>query len=1079
MRRIVTLLTVLMLFGALAYGQTRPVTGKVTDAQGKAVPFASVTVKGSNAGVAADENGNFTIEAAPNSTLVFSAAGFETSEVKIGNQTSVTATISSQSNMSEVVVTALGVRRSKNTLPYAAQQVTGDEVSKTRGANVGAALSGKVSGLQIQQGNGIGGSTNVVIRGVKSLTGNNQALFVVDGVPVDNSNNNSANQRTGRGGYDYGNAAADINPDDIESINVLKGAAASALYGSRANNGVIMITTKKAKRGLGITVNSGLIVGKIDKSTYPTYQTQYGAGYSDPYQKDGFLYFDVDGDGVKDYVVPTSEDASYGVKFDPNLLVYHWDAFDPASPYYHTKRPWVAAQNNPSTFYETSITNNNSIMLDGATDKGGIKIGYTRNNEKGVLPNSQVIKNIVNFGGNYKITEQLNASASVNYSKVDGRGRYGTGYSGRNVNQNFRQWYQANVDLKEQKEAYFRNYQNITWNWSDPSKPSGIKPIYTDNYYWTVYQNYENDTRSRVFGNVALDYKATDWLSFLARVSVDNYTELQEERIAVGSQAVPFYSRFDRTYTERNYDLMGTIDKGLTEDLNLKLLLGTNLRRNEIRSMFGSTSGGLIVPGLYSIANSKGTVPAAAEAYQPKAVDGYFANLTLSYQDYLTLDGAIRRDRSSTLPVDKNAYNYYAISGSWLFSHHLSTVPWLSTGKLRLNYATVGSDAPWGSIKDVYDQPNPFGSTILFSLPGVKNNNELKPEQTTSKEAGLELGFFHNRLGLDATYYIANTVDQIFPVAITTSTGYSSKYVNAGNIENRGVELSLYGTPVKTQDFSWNVNVNWTRNRNKVISLYNDSKNLQLGSFQGGVSINASLGQPYGTIQGKTWQMIDPANAGSLIAWDGTGEKVVKSNGRYGMTATTSNVIGNVNPDWYGGISNSFRYKNLTLGFLIDMRQGGDVFSLDMYYGGATGVLKESAELNDLGNPSRNTIANGGGVIMPGVTADGKPNTKRVENNFGTFGYAYNPAAAFVYDASYVKLREANISFTIPQSVFNSVKAIKGAELSLIGRNLWIIHKNLPYSDPEENLSSGNIQGYQSGAYPTTRSMGVNLKLKF
>jgi TonB-linked SusC/RagA family outer membrane protein len=1079
MRRIVTLLTVLMLFGALAYGQTRPVTGKVTDAQGKAVPFASVTVKGSNAGVAADENGNFTIEAAPNSTLVFSAAGFETSEVKIGNQTSVTATISSQSNMSEVVVTALGVRRSKNTLPYAAQQVTGDEVSKTRGANVGAALSGKVSGLQIQQGNGIGGSTNVVIRGVKSLTGNNQALFVVDGVPVDNSNNNSANQRTGRGGYDYGNAAADINPDDIESINVLKGAAASALYGSRANNGVIMITTKKAKRGLGITVNSGLIVGKIDKSTYPTYQTQYGAGYSDPYQKDGFLYFDVDGDGTKDYVVPTSEDASYGVKFDPNLLVYHWDAFDPASPYYHTKRPWVAAQNNPSTFYETSITNNNSIMLDGATDKGGIKIGYTRNNEKGVLPNSQVIKNIVNFGGNYKITEQLNASASVNYSKVDGRGRYGTGYSGRNVNQNFRQWYQANVDLKEQKEAYFRNYQNITWNWSDPSKPSGIKPIYTDNYYWTVYQNYENDTRSRVFGNVALDYKATDWLSFLARVSVDNYTELQEERIAVGSQAVPFYSRFDRTYTERNYDLMGTIDKGLTEDLNLKLLLGTNLRRNEIRSMFGSTSGGLIVPGLYSIANSKGTVPAAAEAYQPKAVDGYFANLTLSYQDYLTLDGAIRRDRSSTLPVDKNAYNYYAISGSWLFSHHLSTVPWLSTGKLRLNYATVGSDAPWGSIKDVYDQPNPFGSTILFSLPGVKNNNELKPEQTTSKEAGLELGFFHNRLGLDATYYIANTVDQIFPVAITTSTGYSSKYVNAGNIENRGVELSLYGTPVKTQDFSWNVNVNWTRNRNKVISLYNDSKNLQLGSFQGGVSINASLGQPYGTIQGKTWQMIDPANAGSLIAWDGTGEKVVKSNGRYGMTATTSNVIGNVNPDWYGGISNSFRYKNLTLGFLIDMRQGGDVFSLDMYYGGATGVLKESAELNDLGNPSRNTIANGGGVIMPGVTADGKPNTKRVENNFGTFGYAYNPAAAFVYDASYVKLREANISFTIPQSVFNSVKAIKGAELSLIGRNLWIIHKNLPYSDPEENLSSGNIQGYQSGAYPTTRSMGVNLKLKF
>jgi hypothetical protein len=304
------------------------------------------------------------------------------------------------------------------------------------------------------------------------------------------------------------------------------------------------------------------------------------------------------------------------------------------------------------------------------------------------------------------------------------------------------------------------------------------------------------------------------------------------------------------------------------------------------------------------------------------------------------------------------------------------------------------------------------------------------------------------------------------PVSVSTATGYSSKYVNAGTIENKGIELSVYATPVKTRDFSWTANINWTRNRNEVVALYDKSTNLQIASFQGGVSINASLGQPYGTIQGKTWQMLN-------------GEKLVGSNGRYVITSTTNNVIGNINPDWTGGIQNTFKYKDFSLGFLVDMRKGGDVFSLDRYYGMATGLYPESAGLNDLGNPSRNTIANGGGVIMPGVTADGKENIKRVENIYGTYGYAYNPAAAFVYDASYVKLREANITYSLPQSLVSKLRVIHGIDFSIIGRNLWIIHKNLPYSDPEENLTSGNVQGYQSGAYPTTRTIGANLKFKF
>ncbi|WP_207515053.1 SusC/RagA family TonB-linked outer membrane protein [Longitalea luteola] len=1021
-------------------------------------------VKGTNNAVAADADGKFSINAPQNATLVISAVGFEQTESKAGNAGVLSVSLAPLDAMSEVVVTALGIKRAKNTLPYAAQTVQGEDVSRLRSGNAFSALSGKVSGLQINQGNGLGGSTNIVIRGMKSITGNNQALFVVDGVPVDNSINNRTNQQTGRGGYDYGNAAADINPDDIENINVLKGAAATALYGSRAANGVIMITTKKAKKGLGIVVNSGLTINSIDKKTFPEYQKEYGAGYSDPYHVDGFYSYDVDGDGVKDLVVPTSQDASYGAKFNPNLMVYHWDAFDPASPYYKKPKPWVAAANDPSTFYITSLSNNQNVLFDGATDKGTYKLGYTRNEDRGVLPNSRLIKNMINFGATYNITSRLTASASVNYSHIDGRGRYGTGYSGRNVNQNFRQWYQTNVDIKEQKDAYFRNYKNVTWNWSDPSKPSGLVPIYTDNYYWTVYENYQNDNRSRVFGYASLDFKATDWLSFLGRISIDNYTELQEERVAVGSQGAASYTRFDRTFTEKNYDLMANIDKDLTKDLNFKGLLGINLRRTTERSSLATTSGGLVVPGLYSISNSKGTIPAPIETNQPIAVDGYFGGITLSYQDYLSLDATFRRDRSSTLPVSENAYNYYAISGSWLFSHHLPTVPWLSSGKIRLNYATVGNSAPWGSIYDVYDKPDPFGSSILFSLPDRKNNSELRPEETKSREIGLEMAFLKNRLGFDVTYYVTNTIDQIIPVSVSAATGYTAKWVNAGDVQNKGIELSVYATPVRTPNFSWTVNVNWTRNRNKVLKLYNDSRNLPLGAFQSGVSINATLGQPYGTIQGRTFVMKD-------------GQRVVDTTGYYMVTSTTTNVIGNINPDWIGGVYNTFRYKNLSLGFLVDVRKGGNVWSLDQFYAQGTGLYKESAGLNDLGNPVRNSLQDGGGVIFEGVTEDGKPNTKRVVVDANS---TQLPQAAYSYDASFVKLREANITYSLPATIFSKIKAIKGIDVSVFGRNLWIIHKNLPYSDPEENLSAGNMpQGMQSGAYPTTRSIGMNLRLKF
>lgn len=1073
MRRITLLLT-LLVFCVLAFAQVRTVTGTVRDAQGKAVPFASVVIKGSTTGTSANEAGNFTIQAAPNSTFVISAAGFQNTELNIGTQTTINAALGGQGNLNEVVVTALGIRRTRNQVPYAAQQVAGEEVSKTRTSNFLQNLSGKVSGLEVRQGNTLGGSTNVVLRGVKTITTSNQALFVIDGVPVDNSQVRSGGQTTGTGGYDYGSAAADINPDDIESITVLKGAASTALYGARGGNGVILITTRKGTRGLGVTVNSGITVGKYDKSTFAKYQKEYGGGYGRFYEDATGFYLarDINGDGVEDLVVPVSEDASYGGAFDPNKLVYQWDAFDPGSPNFGKARPWVAATHDPSSIFETQVSSNQSVFVDGGSDRGTFKLGYTRNDDKGIMPNSKIIKNLLNFGASFNITPRLTANASINFSNISGRGRYGTGYDDKNLMTNFRQWWQVNVDVQDQKTAYFRERNNVTWNWADPTD---LVPIYWDNPYFSRYENYETDTRNRFFGIASLNFKATDWLSFLARVSHDTYDEIQEERQAVQSVTTSNYSRNNRSFYETNYDVFANVDKNLSTDFNLKGLLGVNVRKRRNQSIFASSNGGLIIERIYALSNSVSPPLAPAETDAQTQFFSQFGGVTFTWRDMITLDGTLRHDAFSTLPKSNSDAWYPSASLGFTVSKLLpGTAGWLSYAKVRANYARVGNGGETAYLtSDVYNINAPFGSAALVSVTGTKANPNLKIEETESKEIGLEASFLRNRLGFDITYYNAKTFNQIYNVPVSVATGYTSKNLNAGNVRNKGVEISAYGSPVRTNNFSWTINVNWSKNRNKVEELFKDEAgneidNIILGSFQGGVTLNATKGLPYGTIRGKDFVYTN-------------GQKTISAtSGRYLQTAESNIPIGDVNPDWIGGINNALRYKNLSLSWLIDHREGGDLFSLDMYYGLATGLYPETAGLNDLGNPSRNTVANGGGVILPGVNPDGKINTTRASNtDFGLYGYARQPNKSFVYDAGYTKLREAVLTYSLPTGVIRSLRPFRGIDVSLIGRNLWIIHKNLPYADPEEIISAGNLQGYQVGAYPTVRTFAFNLKLRF
>lgn len=1071
---------------SFSYAQEKTISGTVTDQLGLALPGVNILVEGTTNGTQTDFDGNYTIQGSEGQTLLFSYIGQMSVTKVIGESSTINVVMQEDAQaLEEVVVTALGISRDKKSLGYATQEVQGEDLSTVKSGNFVNALSGKASGIQIRKNNNLGGSTNVVIRGNASLTGSNQALFVIDGVPVNNTNTNSKYQGEASGNYyDYGNTASDINPDDIESVNVLKGAAASALYGSRAANGVIMITTKKGKdaQGIGVTVNSGITIGSIDKSTFAKYQNQYGAGYGPYYGPDEDDFYnmeDVTGDGVADLTVPFTEDASYGGRFDPNLLIYQWDALDPDSPNYRTATPWVNAKNGPITFFETPVTTTNSVSFARSyDDDGSFRLNYTQFDQSGLMPNSTIKKHNFSMSGSFKLTDRLTVTGYANYINTKALGRNSTGYND-NILSNFKQWWQTNVDLKDLKDIYFDTKRNVTWN--PASTDAGSAPIYWDNPYWTRYENYQNDSRNRFIGNVSLNYEFTDWLNFTARAATDTYSEIQEERRANGSVPTSFgipdsagnrgnvdsgYGRRNLEVTETNYDFMFNFQKDLSDQFNLKGILGTNIRRSEFQSIYSATSGGLSVPKLYSLQNSTGPLALPVENDERVGIDGIYASASLGYNSILFLDATIRRDHSSTLPEDNSTFYYPSIATSFVFTNLLNA-DFITFGKLRANYAEVGNSAPFDFLYDTYNVNIPPGAPST-SVDNEKKNPNLKPEKTESFELGLEMKFLRNRLSFDLAYYQTNSVDQIFGVPVSRATGYEKKILNAGEIENKGVELSISGNPVRTDNFSWTAMVNWTKNKNEVVSLEDGIQTLQLGDFQGGVTLNAEVGQPYGVIYGTDYTYLN-------------GERVVDpADGQYIKTSTSDQNIGDTNPDWLMGISNKFNYKEFSLSFLIDIQQGGSIFSLDQYYGLATGLYAETAFINDLGNPVRNTLADGGGFINEGVNPDGATNTSRIRaDRFGAFGYRRGlPDKAFVYDASYVKLREVALTYNLPSKLLANT-FLTNASLSVIGSNLWIIDKDLPHADPESGLSAGNLQGYSVGSLPTTRDFGVNLKLQF
>lgn len=1055
--------------------QTRVITGTVTSAVEGEGPLAGVTVlvKGTTIGTATDVNGKYTLNVPVDAkTLVFSFIGMKTLEVEIAGRSVVDVVMESETvGLSEVVVTALGISREKKSLGYSVQEVAGDNISKTKEANFLNSLSGKVAGVQIKQSSTLGGSANVLIRGYKSLMSNNQALFVVDGVPIDNSIPNSSGVAHGWGGYDYGNAASDINPDDIESMSVLKGAAATALYGSRAANGVIMITTKKGsvRKGLGITASAGMTLSKIDKKTLPKIQKEYGGGYG-PYYEDPsgyFFYADLDGDGEDDLIVPTSEDASWGAKFDPNLMVIDWVGLEPSdTENYLRKVPWVAAKHDLTDFFETGIKQNYNIAFEGGSDKGTFRLSYTNLDEKGIMPNSNIRKNTFNLAASYNLSSKLSVEGSATYVNDKNKGRYGTGYDPGNPMQSLGQWFQTNVDIYDLKKYWITpDRRQRTWNYAYYDDLE--IPIYHNNIYWTRYMNYQNDGRDRIFGFAMLHYKLTPWLTLEGRAATDTYSEYQEERIAVYSNQTSNYTKYLRTFNENNFDLMARFNKTIG-NLSVNGLLGSTVRRTIVKATFGTTVGGLLIPEFYNLMNSSSPI-STTEEERLSGVNSLYGSISFGYKSLVFLDLTGRNDVSSTLPKENRSYFYPSASLSFIFSElpNIKGSKTFSFIKLRLNYAEVGNDAPVYSLKSTYVQEANYGTLGVFRNNYIIMNSELRPERTKSIEAGLEARFFRDRIGFDLSLYKTNSVDQIMPVNISRASGFSQRYVNSGEVENKGIELALNATVLKTSDFSWDLQVNWFKNINKVLSLYEGVENILLSSAWD-VSTNIVKGMSYGQLRGYDFVYTN-------------GKRTVGSDGYYLFSENSDELIGSILPDWNAGITTTLKYKGISLSGLVDISQGGHLYSVDMKYGLATGLFAETAGLNDKGNPIRDPVSEGGGMIYKdAVYEDGTPNQTYIEASdwYSGWNYDYLPTAYHVYDASYIKLRELALSYSLPSKVLTGTPVSK-VTLSLVGRNLWLIHKKMPYYDPEVSQSAGNIQGIVDGAYPSTRTYGFNITIGF
>jgi TonB-linked SusC/RagA family outer membrane protein len=1043
------------------------IRGKITNANGETVPNASVQIADLRVGTVADHNGEFVITNVKPGThqLVISAIGYEditrTITVTDNEETVLTFSLKNKnSDLEEVVVTALGITRQQRSLGYSTQEVKGKNLTLTKEQNVLGSLAGKIAGVQVTGASGasMGGTQKIKIRGVNSISGTDQPLIVIDGTPIANSNFASSDKA------DFGNLAQDINPEDIESVNVLKGAAASALYGIRGQYGVIMITTRKGKKGpkkIDAQVNSAFSMEKA--SNFFPLQNLYGGGSSQTWRTlpNGQKYVDM------------SVDESWGPRMD-GTPVRHVFSFYPQDPEYGQLAPFSPQPDNIEDYYRTGSNINNGVTVTGGNENSTFRLSFNDTRIQGVEPNTWLKRNNLGLSAGLDLTSKLNLSANLNYATNKAkRPQQGSEYGARYMVQ----WFQRNVDMKRLKNYKYADGTFLNWNLNRPSTTTGeitnFKPLYWNNPYFEVYENASLDNRDRFFGDIGLTYQLMPGLKISGFARGDMYTQNLEEKTAVGGRRIAGYSVGKYQNKEMNYELLAQYDKTWGE-LSLNANAGGNVYTRRYTEVTQATAGGLSSPNYFNIAASIDR-PVVGSYLLRKQIRSLYGMLSLGYKNTWFLDASLRNDNSSALSDENNSYWYPSVSGSFAFSELLKWNP-LSFGKLRLSFARAGSDLSPYETSFVYAVGTVYNSTPpinTLSVPDNLNNPGIRPSFANSYEAGIDLQFFRNRLGIDFTYYTQKNKDQIIKLDVSGASGYESTTINAGLIQNKGIELTLTGTPLKMKNFSWDAVFNIARNRSKIVELYPGTNVYAYGStsYSSVTSfLNSYVGKPFGSLVGKAYQR-DSA----------TGMILLGANNMPLYTDATHD-FGSVLPDFTGGFMNTFRIFGFELSAMIDFQYGGQFFSRSKMLLVKTGMDPMTAAVNENGMNVRDPVASGGGVHVVGISAATK---QLVDTYVDARAYYRNVLGTHVYeewlyDASYIKLREIRIGYTFYKEKLGRLP-FKSVTVAAIARNPAMIWQKAPKGlDPSE-LSTGSqsISWYESGQANTVRSYGFNLNLNF
>lgn len=991
------------------------ITGKVLDENNEPLIGVNVVIKGTSEGTVTDINGEFTINVAPESTITISFLGYITKEIAVGDQTNIEVALSPDlMSLKEVVVTALGIKRDKKALGYSVQDVKAEELNQTGDGNITSALQGKVSGVTINSsGAGLGGTSRIEIRGASSLTDNNSPLVVVDGVPFFSEDGNEAGIW---GGIERSGGIEDIDPDNIESVSLLKGPNAAALYGSRAGNGVIMITTKKGKKGATqINYNGSITVSKISHTL--DLQDEFGQGRKGIYDK--------------------NEIVSWGPKMEGQLLE-SWTG---------NEIPYSPQTNRLEEFCQNAISQKHNLSLSTGTENGTLRVALGRSDEEGIYKGHTQDKTNFDLRADYNLSKWLNLDVKASYYLTEGSHRPEMGnYS----YVSFMNTIPMNIRSEDLEPGY-----TIAANGNHVEKLYFTPNANLRNPYFLQEQFYNEDKRHRGFGYFGASVSFTPNLKVKVKHGLDFYTERVLTGYKFGDVVDanrPNYNISTAFNQEQNTEFLLSFNKELSE-FSVSLNAGGN-RMNRKLQKLSSNSG--LIPEEGNLFLDYGTTKNTTESFVEEEVQSIYGFGQIGFREMIYLDITARNDWSSTLPVEENSYFYPSVSLSAIISEMISMPNWLSYAKVRGSFAQVGKGASPNSIDESFTIRSWNYDLLIGDLPNYRVNKDLKPEISNSTEFGVDIRFLENRLGLDFTVYNENTKNQILPVEIDNTSGYTTKIINAGLINNKGVEVLLNTTPVKTKDFTLNINFNFAKNTTKVEALDDKLKEYSFGGL-GGAEIVAIEGEKMGDIKGTRYSYNE---AGQLLV-DGDGLP---------MPTDSAVVIGNIQPDFTGGVSITADYKGFFVNALISMQQGGDIFSVSEQNATAVGTAKRTAENGRIP------------YFVDGVTTDGN------QNDVMAYPDQYWNAVSgiseeFIYDASYMKLREIAIGYNLPSSILSRIpgEPIKRAKFSLVGRNLLYLYKYTPGTVPDASAYTNSYaaQAFDFSPVPATRTFGFSLNLGF